>query len=232
MSPSYYASDTNFLNVYYAIDIELMTFFSDLLFFSDATKVEYASNSFAFRKRTDNNKGLMSLPFQNLYLNEFRFDNEKTWYNNPLSKTGLFIPEISAKFKMMPAILEFESTFWCNRHDEALYASQKFIHLKENHTELTYELTVGAETIEMIAVLNVTNSFSQEFQENDWLEKNKIHNVGASFEIFTFVPETNLDITIPTEAIFNFANKVGDNIAQSESLEFVIDHLTEDVYEK
>ena len=229
MSPSFFNDDNNFKNINYALNIAVVSFISDLILKDEVSRMIYASNAYAFRKRTDGNSGVFNMPFINYFLNEFTFSNDKEWYNNKLSKTGMFIKELSAKVKLMPVSFDYESTFWCNRNDEVLYVMQKLNFLRENHTDLTFTFTIGDETINMIGILNINPSMAQEFNEIDWLEKNNIHNVSMDFSVNAFILETNSDITIPEEVIFNFKAKLDSDAYQTDTYTAVINHVSEEV---
>ena len=91
---SYYTSANTFKNSLYAINISLIEYFEDTLFGGETTRIVYASNEFALRKRasTQPNNNL-SLPFMNFRLAPGGYsdrDVPKRWYNRSADVEGIY----------------------------------------------------------------------------------------------------------------------------------------------
>ena len=56
-------STKNFIHVRHAINLALITHFSNMLFDGDTSRIIYSTNAYAFRTRSNQNDGNLSLPF-------------------------------------------------------------------------------------------------------------------------------------------------------------------------
>ena len=236
--PSFF-DGKNFLNITYAIDIGIINHYAALLFENDVTRIIYSSNAYAFRKRSKENSGNLTLPFINFKLIKYEPARKIQWHARART-TGEYISDVSQYISYIPVRLEYEATFWCNRDDELRYAYNKFLFESDIKTEIE-DISVevkdeeSEENVEiaLFARLSFTNlSFEPTYTEKDWLDRNKIHSCSFSFALDTFNLNTNSNICIPTQAILEFAIDNGhDDYSYEESLEFTINHLTEEVEE-
>jgi len=236
MDTNYY-QDASFINVLYIIDLSLISHFSTMLFSGDQTRVIYASNDYAFRKRSDNNESNLNLPFMNFRLKSHEVGERIRW-NLPSNSQGIFIDELETKVRFSPILLNYEASIWFHRDFDIKYAFNEIIWDSDNKTLLKPYATIASGgdpavdvNVEFPAHLGYNGpSLDPEYNEKDWLEKNNIHSATLDFEIQSFALKANTDITIPTDLLFNFASHV-DPVDENylEALNFTINHLTEDV---
>jgi len=233
MSQKYY-NDPNFLNTIYALDLVLIQHFADMFFGGDQTRVIYSSNEYAFRKRSDENSGNLELPFLNFKLRDMDLGNASRWHPRAYS-SGVFIDEIEAKVRFAPAVLNYDVSFWAHTDFDLKYAFTNVTWDANNKTILAPYVTVTndllSEDIAYAAHLSYTGmSYETEYNEKDWLERNKIHSASLDVEMETFNLITDVNIDIPTTLVFNFAAGYNFNTSNyDDTLEFVINHLTQEV---
>ena len=233
--PSYYA-DKPFLNIAYAVDIQLFEHLSNLLFDGDQSRMVYASNAHAMRKRAQDAAGNIStsnlnLPFMNFRTDEYSIDSNSQRWNVRAYTQGAYVPELEQKVIYAPLTIEYEATFWCHRDDELRYAFNEIHFDSGNKTTLIPSVNVGGTDLPFTAWLTYDNlDFDPEYNEQDWLERNKIHSASIDFQIETFALKSNENITLTEEVVFNFAANQGyDAPSYEEALRFTVDHLTEEV---
>jgi hypothetical protein len=228
MSEPFY-TDSNFLNVVYATDIALENYFSSLLFSGDLTRVVYSSNDYAFRKRSDDKKGNLDLPFLNYKLNNFE-PGERLRWNLTAYQTGLYIPELTAKIQYAPITLSYQSSFWVHRWDDLIYAYDLLIAEFDNKTLIEPVVQIGSEQLKLSALVKFELEFNPTYTEQDWLDRNKISSISLDFTVDIFRLRTNFDITLVEDVVFEFASNHGyETNSYEETINLVVDHLTEEV---
>jgi len=229
MAQRYY-DDPSFLNTIYAVDLTLITHFANMFFGGDQTRVIYSSNEYAFRKRSDQNKGNLELPFLNFKLKDIDLGHASRWHPGAYS-TGVYIDALETKIRFAPMVLSYDVSFWSHTSFDNKYAFTNVTWDANNKTILAPYVTVDVEDVSYAAHLSYTGmSFEPQYNENDWLERNKIHSSSLDIEIETFNLIANTDITIPETLVFNFASAYNfDTDNYDEALEFVINHLTDEV---
>ena len=235
---SYYENQ-NFLNTTYALDIALESHFAGQLFPEEVDptdRIIYASNNYAMRRRAElehkkGNRTNLNLPFMNYHLNDFNF-GQQTWWNNELFSRGVFIDEIGIKVRISPVLLAYEATFWCHRHEEALYAFTESRFDADSKTTIIPEITIEERDIPFPGQLGYTDlSFRPQYTEQDWLDRNKIHSIALDFEVQTFIMKADTEFTIPEKVIleFNTLHGIANTETNVETISAIIDHFNEEV---
>jgi hypothetical protein len=234
---SSYYSNKNFLDIMNAIDIALFGHFSALLFDGDQTRIQYSSNAYALRKRSDGNKGNLNLPFFNFKRDDYD-PGLRTWWNARAYTTGVYVSELEQKIIAAPVTISYEASFWCHRADELRYAFSEIIFDSDNKTIIDPnnaiikpKVEIDGEDVFIPILLNYENTtFDPTYDETDWLERNKIHTAEISFTVDSFALKTNTDITIPETVVFEFAYQNSLEVTNyDETLTRVINHVTEEV---
>ena len=229
--PGFYA-DQNFLNTKYSMDIAIEAHFTNLILQDESTRMVYASNDYALRRRAkgqDYNN--LNLPFMNYRIDDYAF-GATPWWNNRLFSRGLYLPELGQNIRMSPVSLNYEATFWAHRDEETLYAFSELRFDADSKTTLTANIDISGIEVPFPGQLSYTNlDFTPKYNEQDWLERNKIHTITLDFAVITWIMKTNLDITIPTKAILSFQATHGleDTTSYEETINLIIDHFAEDV---
>jgi hypothetical protein len=232
-----YYEDENFLNVSYAMKIALETHFANMLFGGDSTRVIYSSNAYAFRKRSKSNDGNLALPFLNFKIVDYSAGKREWWHANAYT-TGMYLSDLEEKVQFAPVQIDFEATYWCHRADEMFYAASELIWDADNKTVVVAaSIDVDGTTVDLAGALSYAGpKIDPTYDENDWLERNKIHNISLDFDVNTFHLKTNSSITIPTTVAFEWARSNTDvddedTFSYEETISLIIDHLSEEVTE-
>ena len=233
---SFYAQDPdyeNFVNIRYAMDIEIEKFLAEKLFFNDVNRIVYSSNEMAFRTRGRqvNNQGDYKFPFLNYWMSNYEYDNTFGWYNAVNEKRGTYIEELNMQVRLMPVVMEYEASFWCNRTDELQYALQQFVYMKTNHVAFTTTFRIPDTTTDLkfIGLFNITSmETNPEYKDTDWLEHNKISSIGLNFQILAYDPKVAGGLTLTEEVIFDFVARIQDttDMTPSEVWEVAKDKIT------
>lgn len=228
---NFYANK-NYLNTFYSLDLTLINHFAGYLFDDDTDRIVYSSDAYAFRKRSDDNNGLLSLPFLNFRITDVQ-PGDRTWWNATGYTKGVYISQYETKVRYKPFDITYEATVWYHKDYDMRWAVTEILHDADNKTILQPSVSVGDQEEELAfpAVLGYDSiQYEPEYNEQDWLEQNKIHSITIPFTINTMALSINADITIPETLLFNFANsKEFEGTDYDETYEFVINHLTEEV---
>lgn len=234
-SSYYYESDlidkNIFFNSVYALDIAIEQNFAEMLFYSDLSRIVYASNDFCFKKRTEvNEEGLLDIPFMNYYLKDISRDTERRLWKNitnvqTLANIDGYMQELGFGIKLVPIHLEYEATVFFSQDKDLQYATSKLLFQDNNETILYGMLESGNGTlIKNPAFLNYNFSFKPEYNENEWLEMNNITSIGVDFSFDTFLvyPDTEqrgiLKTPQPAYSPFIVAQEVVLNFLSSKNL--------------
>jgi hypothetical protein len=222
-----YYKDVNFLNIIYANDITIMKHFADLFFDGDMSRVIYASNAYAFRKRANKNEGNLNLPFINVYLNGYMPGVRQRW-NGPMYSQGTFISELQQKIRYAPITLDYEASFWCHTDFDVKFAFSEFVWDTDNKTILAPSVELLSHDISLPAHLSYDGlDLDPEYNETDWLERNKIHSASIDFQLETLALKSNDAINIPEKVLFNFVQSKGADVGGvEESYEYLVSELS------
>ena len=228
---SYYRNETNFIEFKTGLDWELWKFIANLLFDGDTTRVRYASNAYAFRSRSDKEGGNLDLPFANFRTSQggFSFSNDQGWYTAPLRGNGIWIPELETSIQLVPVVLEYEASFWCSMEHELQVAAERLIFNKYDNIGIPFDMSINGFDIKFPArIINEDREieWDSEYNEDDWLEQNQIRNIGFDFEVMTYMPKTNTDISysVTEKAILEFgAVRNIDDVTESDFIEFFVE---------
>jgi hypothetical protein len=133
------------------------------------------------------------------------------------------------KARVAPVTLTYQASFWCHTDFDLRYAFSEFVWDTDNKTILKPSVEVDGYEIPFPAHLSYDDlSFEPEYNEQDWLERNKIHSASIGFEIETLAIKINENVYIPEYVLFNFAyGKGAEPETVEESYEFLISELSE-----
>ena len=235
---SNYYSSQSFINVIYGLTTAVENHINGIVFpdETDLTRIEYATNAYAFRKRAEGEEhNNLKLPFLNYFLNDFTF-TQQSWWNNELFSRGLYIPELGEKIKLSPVGLKFESTFWCHKNVEKLFAFNQLRFDADSKTTITATVDVNNVELDYPGQLSYTGlEFAPNYNEKDWLERNKITSIGLDFEIITFIMQSDVDISLTEKVIFDFFSRHDvddtDTTSVSEQYQYIVNRFNESLTE-
>jgi hypothetical protein len=229
---SYYGlQDSNFRNSLYCLNEAVESYYANLLFKGDTSRIIVSKNNFALRKRALNDDvNSLNLPFMNYKMKAMQTKTTRPWFNYMSNIDGIYVPELNRKLRMSPITIDYECTLWFKRSDDVNYAYQLLTYDSDVETKITYYIKVLNEELPLISVVNYNLQLDPTYDEQEWLEKNKIHTIVVDFSIETFFIKDNLDICVPESIIFEFQTKNSlDEISSEETYQLMINKYEESV---
>jgi len=214
------------LTPYYASLIALDNHLANTFFNGDLTRIVTASNNYALRKRSDQDKDTsnLNLPFMNYKRTEWGFDDRIGKWSNPAFSEGVYLAEIGKKVRILPIVVSFESILWFATESDIAKAYHLLRFDSDGLTELEYELVIDGTTYPMWLWFTYDDAkFDPDYNESDWLEQNKIRTVSLNFTAHFFDIESgSTDFAITEKVIHDFIvrNNLGD-ISQEEFYEYL-----------
>lgn len=229
----YDTASLGFINTIYALDIAIKQHYADMVFKGDQTRIIYASDAYALRKRSQTQTlNNLDLPFMNFRLTSIEPNTDRSWWNHMANIDGLFIKAYGRKIRFTPIMLQYEASLWFHSWRDAIFAQTEIFFDNSNETVLKPLLTLDGsdEELENIAVLGYNLNFNPKYNETDWLEQNKIQSLDLGLKFDTYLFKDNYDVSIPTKVIFDFLVDEGiETGTPEENYEALVDHLTEEV---
>lgn len=199
---------TNFINNIYALDIALENHFGQI-FDGDLSRIIYASNTYAFRKRASQSGDIsidnLNLPFMNYYLTDISLSTDRSWWNNVLQVQGVYVDALGKKVRVVPVQVQYESVLFIERMDDNLLAFSTFLSDNSNETVLYPTVTIDNQEISFTGVLSYNFSYNTLYDQTDWLKQNNIHTIQLDFNFNTQLLYTNeSNFGISDEVILEF----------------------------
>ncbi|MDA3856626.1 MAG: hypothetical protein PF569_10310 [Candidatus Woesearchaeota archaeon] len=201
-------NDNSYLNTFYASDIALETHFANMLFKGSLDRIVYASNDYAFRKRAGSvtsDYTNLEFPFMNYYNPQVvNPDTDRFYWNHIANIEGIYSSELGRKIRVVPLRIEYESSIWFNSAFDLQYAMSRLNNNDSNETVVyaTVTTTDGQDiTIPMFLGYNFSDNV---YQEDDFLEQNRIYNQGINFTVDLVMLYDDSPVSITDEIIFNF----------------------------
>ncbi len=181
----------NFINMIYASHIAMENHYHQTFFSKEKSALDriiYASNEYAFRKRTQNKEhNILDLPFMNYYIDDITQQTDRKLWHNIDNVVGRYVPELQRRIKMVPVTISYSATLFVKQTFDLYYATSKIMIDDANETTLYPEFTLGGYSFPVPAFLGYSHSFDNEFNENDWLEQNQILTLGLDVSLETYL---------------------------------------------
>jgi hypothetical protein len=230
MSENYYDL-TNFRNTIYALNITIETFYANLLFKGDGTRIIYADNGNSFRKRASHQEwNNLYLPFMNYHLESISDATDRLWWQHTANISGVWCEELQRKFRLAPIKVNYESSIFFHRSDDIHFAMQELMFDFSNETLFRPTITIDGQNVELLGVLGYNLDWEPDFEQKDWFDKNKIHSIALNFEFdYTYIKDETSGFGIPDEIIFNFGrlHDLPEDCTIDEINQFVLDRFNE-----
>ena len=232
----------SFLNVIHASNLALWDHYAGMFFAGDIERIIYASSDYAFKKRAKfqsnkkpNNFGNLDFPFMNFKIQPNGIINggERNWWNMALNTQGMFVEELQRKIRLQPIEIEYDSKLYVHAESDLQYAMTLLHWDDSNETLLTPTVMIETDsheqhTINNIGVLRYRASFNPDYNEKDWLEKNKIRVIEINMTLETFMILEDFRFGIPKTATLDLAIRTGAIDNTEEGIDMVwqkeIDH--------
>jgi hypothetical protein len=245
INKSYY-DNSNFINVFYSTILSIFNFFTENFFPDDPNRIIYASNTFAFRERLklqDSEEisafqvNSLNMPFMNFSISSSGItpNTERTWKNYSLEVEGMMDWDINKKIRATPVKMDFECTYFSDREADLQYVMSKILWINSQETLIRPELEIDGKDFQNIGLfVGFDTGYRSQYNESDWLEKNKIRTIGMNFSVDTFFLDTTTDgFWIPKKVLVSFAKThdlaIHDWEDYDELWEGVIDHIGKQV---
>jgi hypothetical protein len=206
-----YKNPNNFFCVPYAFDIYIETFFSNIFYAGDMTRLLYTPDSMMFRERDRKSEGVLNLPYFTYYLNSIDSGtSNRKMFSQQANIQGIDLGltnETGVKIRTVPATLNYTINFLTDQPKDKLFIETLLLQIDSNETEFFADLVVEESTkvIRNPGFVYFDIDTSPEFDEQEWLEKNKILIISADMQIETNLLFSNShNFAITEETIFNF----------------------------
>ncbi len=221
---SRYYQPTKLNNVTYLVFMALEKYFGQEVFKGDGSRFFYSSPEFAFRQRinklypsltppyTSISASQMQFPFANYYRSSgWRIDSRPAIQNATAALHGLSIGlDTPVPIRFLQTEMDFDLTFYFNRDEDAQNCYDILMWV-QNPTPKQFSfpgLKYKNYSLDIPIILKLENiSWTNQFKENEWLEKNRIIVVSAKANVKTtlvdqFAPgsESSLFEVMPAEA--------------------------------
>lgn len=249
----FYIKDS-YVNTYYYTYKFLEGWLAEIIFRNDKSRVFLASDQYAFRRRfelTDTSKNYADLEFSSLRLPFANYFPHNTgWVADDriagksavLSYSGMYVGD--TKIKAASSSLDIPTTFYFDREDDARMAYEILYFKSFNEHYYSIKVPYGKNTLidesgttnEVLALpMNVTVTalqFNPSSTEKDWLNKQRIFVVRATFKVRSFVvvppnqPDYNL--TLNSNGTLSDGTKYSDGISFYSIVDHVIFNFSND----
>ena len=220
---AFFYNDTNFRNVVYTVNDTILNYLATKYLKGDTTRVVWSSNAYALRARyeqlTKQNYSdsittfNFNCPFINFRLSDITIDTNRNWKNYVMSSQGVYVEELKRNLKLLPVKLSYESTFFTDNNLDNIYIANEIIADSTPETIIPYDLQILSQTMPQQGIFSYNHSFASDYNEQEWLEKNKIYNQNLDFSIDVFLIKDRSQIVSLSKTIFlNFRvqNNLGD----------------------
>lgn len=211
----------NLLNTVYAVDIAIEQHHAGILFDGDVSRIIYATNAYALRKRANGQEwDNASLPFMNHKVVGMS-QVDRRWWNNHANLIGFYFPELERNVRITPVKLEYEATVFYHRDDELQYGFQEIWWDDSNETTFTPVIQINGTEVPFTGLLGYNLSYEPQYSEQDWLEQNKIHSMRLDFTVDTFFFKSDGDIWVSDTVALEWAKNKDLDLSQiDEYFEF------------
>jgi hypothetical protein len=252
-----YYNPSRLNNTTYLLMMALEEYFGKEIFKGDGSRIFYGSQEFAFRQRmnklyptltppyTSISASQMQFPFANYFRNTgWRIDSRPAIQNATAALIGFELsPEIPIPVRFLQTEMDFSLTFYFDRDDDAQNCYDILMWIQNPSPKqfsfpgLMYK-NYKADIPIILKTDNIT--WTNQYKENDWLQKNRIIVVsatvniksvlldqfaqGTSSSLFEVLPaESDIGkFYITTESILDFLSFKNDPVLNKENIVFDI----------
>lgn len=239
-----YHNTEGFRNVIFSSILSLYEYYEGFLFPEDPDRIVYASPEFAFRRRIQTQKldpasnaltiNSLNLPFLAFSIGSGGINtniDRSAWKNFPLELSGYIDWGIKKKIRLSPIKIDFNAIYFTDRTLDMHYIMTQFLWDDALETKIYPKIEIDGVEFENMGLLSYNTNYGETYNEDEWLEKNKIQAITVDFSLDTFMIRDHTEgFAIPESVIFNFAHKHGlEAGSYDETYEGVIDHVLGEV---
>jgi hypothetical protein len=214
-----------FFNNVLSTNIAVYKYLAQIFFDGDMERIVWASTDLMFRKRQEqlaerkidnlpkDNLGVLDMPFCSFRITQdgIQPSFKRTWWNPALHVEGMWTEELGRRLRITPAAINYEACFVCN-HDSDLYYAQQ-TQIWDTYGETILESFVDAvapdgtvHTLKNIIIHEVEPHVNTQFNEHDWLEKNKIQTITLDISCLTWLiaEDNHHRYSVTKKVLFDF----------------------------
>ena len=244
---SYYDT-SGFYNNYLSTILCASAYLESAFFPDDPQRIIYSTNDHAFRRRlklqgkndpevSKFQLNTLNMPFMNFAISQggISGNTNRVLKSGPLEKFGVMDWVSGKKIRATPLHMEFEATYFSTEEIDIQYVMSLLQWDEALESLLKPEIQIGENVYQNFASLEFSSiDYNPMYNENDWLEQNKIRTVSLPFTIDTYLISTDdSKFWIPKNILFSFAKTHDLAIHDWEDydvlLNGVIDHINEKV---
>lgn len=230
-----YYDTSKFSNTFIISTVALETFFINNIFRSDGTRVLYASEAFAFRRRLEllskaggNNVFQLQFPFMTYWRdNNYSIDDRPAVQSATAALTGYADESLGGQvLRFLQVKTQFTCVLWMNSDLDAQMAHEQLLWMQNPSAKqwtMPGAITYNGVSLDMPIILSIENiQFNPNYTEVEWLKRNRVLPIKFNVTIRTVamsqLPQTpdsttQWDIGPPTitEKVFlDFLSYKGD----------------------
>ena len=190
------------LNIILSTTLAMFEYLENVLFPNDPDRIVFAKNDYAFRARMqDMSKGsenskiqanTLNFPFCNFGINDISLSSTKLFNSYYNADKGMYIEEVGETFKVYPITINYEGCFYSHNASDAQIVLEKLFKQSRTQKVIAPMLYYKDKEIKNYGELSCDDiSYDDQYNESDWLEKNRIHTVSFGISINTFILDTD-----------------------------------------
>ena len=214
-----------FFNNVLSTNIALYKYLADMFFDGDMGRVVWSSTDMMFRRRQEqlaerkqtslpkDNLGILDMPFCSFRLTQdgIRPNTDRNWWNPALHVRGMWFEELGRRLALTPVTINYEACFCCNHDTDLYWAQQEQVWDKNMETILESFVDATTEdgsihTLKNIIIYDAEPHVNQQFNEKDWMEKNKIQTItlDISCQTWLIAEDKHHRYSITKKVLFDF----------------------------
>jgi len=239
-----YHNTEGYRNVIFSAILALYEYYEGFLFPGDPDRIVYASPEFAFRRRIQTQKldpssnsltvNSLNMPFLAFSIGSGGINtniDRSAWKNFPLELDGYMDWDLGKKIRLSPIKIDFNAIYFTDRTLDMHYIMTQFLWDDALETKIYPKIEIDGLEFENMGLLSYNTNYGESYNEDEWLEKNKLQAITVDFSLDTFmIRDHNNRFAIPQSVIFNFAHKHGLEVGDYDiTLNGVIDHVLGEV---
>lgn len=233
---SQYYAHNSYVHTYYYTYRFLENWITKNIFRNDKSRTFLASDEYAYRRRfelTDTSKDFdtldfssLRLPFANYWPQNVGWEPDDRIAAKSAALTYLGIYEGSTKVRAAASTLDISTTFYFDREDDARLAYDVLYFNSFNEHYYSIKVPYGkkptangysSNVLDLPMNLVVSGlEFNPKYQENDWLKKQRVFILKASFKIRTFaiLPPSQPDysVSVGVDGVLSDGSEYDDGI--------------------
>ena len=240
---SYY-NRANFYNIYLSSILAINDYFVEAFFPNDPSRLIYSSNDHAFRRRLKLQSSqspdvsqfqinTLNMPFMNFSVTSsgISSDTNRTLKNNQLEKFGVMDWNLKKKIKATPVKINFEATYFSTEEIDIQYIMSVLQWDSALESLIKPKLEIDGNTYLNYGYLDIDSiDYNPTYDEDDWLQQNKIRTIGISFSLDTYsIRLDDSDFWIPKNVLLSFATskdlEIHDLDNYDELITGIIDYI-------